>query len=182
MIGLGVLAWVVVVAVGSSVVWGVVSRVGRDAAPASAPLAAAPSSVPPSTTSAPSGGSPSARPSARPSRRPSSRPAGSPSSRPATSAPAATSPSGPPAPSSVQRTWSGAAGVVVASCRGTTISLVRAVPSADGYRVDVTDRGPQRLRVEFEGREEQEGSDTRVEAVCVDGAPRFSARSEGSED
>lgn len=175
MIGLGVLAWVVVVVVGSSVVWGVVSRVGRDAAPASAPLASAPSSAPSATAGS---SRPSVRPSARTSQRPSSRPSAAPSSRPATSAPATTSPPTPPAPTSVQRTWSGAAGVVVAACRGTSVSLVRAVPSADGYRVEVTDRGPRRLRVEFEGREEQEGSDTRVEATCVGGEPRFSVSAE----
>lgn len=173
MIGLGMLAWVAVVVLGSTVVWGVVSRVGRDAAPAAAPAAPAASSA------ATAGPRPSARPSTRPSTRPSARPSSGssavPSGRPASSAPAS---SAPPPPATVQRTWSGAAGVVVASCRGTSVSLVRAVPSADGYRVEVTDRGPRRLRVELEGREDQEGSDTRVEAECVGGEPRFSVSAE----
>lgn len=75
-------------------------------------------------------------------------------------------------------TWSGSAGVVTTRCNGTRISLVRALPSADGYVVEVKDRGPEEVDVEFEGRGDETVPETRVRARCVDGTPRYDARDE----
>lgn len=75
-------------------------------------------------------------------------------------------------------TWSGSAGVVTTRCNGSRISLVRALPSADGYVVEVKDRGPDEVDVEFEGRGDETVPETRVRARCVDGTPRYDARDE----
>lgn len=146
------LAWALVVALGSSVVWGVVSRAGEQAGGAESETTAWDVV-------------------ARPTPRPTPRPTTSPTARPtATPTPAA-------APAAVRGTWWDDAGTVVAACRGTAIALVRAVPSADGYAVEVEDRGPERLRVDFTGREDESGREARVEAVCEGGRPRFRASS-----
>ena len=63
-------------------------------------------------------------------------------------------------------------------CRGSAVSLVGAYPSADGWVVEVKDRGPERVEAEFEGRGEQEGAETRVRAECVSGVPEFEERAE----
>ncbi len=67
-------------------------------------------------------------------------------------------------------TWTGAAGKVTARCTDAAISLVAATPS-DGFGVDVKDRGPTQLLLEFE-RKDAEG-ESRVRATCVDGSPVF---------
>lgn len=87
------------------------------------------------------------------------------------------SPAPGPGPSSREpqrRTWTGAAGTVVAECRGARIRLVQAVPSADGYAVEVKDDGAgEEIEVEFEGRVEESGRETVVTARCRDGVPVF---------
>jgi hypothetical protein len=85
-----------------------------------------------------------------------------------------------------RRTWQGAAGRVIASCTGATISLVAAQPN-NGWRVEVGDRGPEELSVKFELTEEDEGERTsdrsvagevfdevEVHAQCAGGVPSFS--------
>ncbi|MBS45935.1 MAG: hypothetical protein CMH83_22735 [Nocardioides sp.] len=79
----------------------------------------------------------------------------------------------------MRRTWTGSAGVVTVECRGAAASLVGAQPSADGYYVEVKDRGPGRVEVEFEGRGDEDGAETRVRAECVGGTPTFEVRSDG---
>ncbi len=152
-----VLVWVAVIAVGSSLVWLVVSRAGAGLAEQgpTAATALAPSEV-------------TATPDGRPTRTATARP-GSAGSTSGT-APAAPSDSAPAAVAQ-QRTWTGPAGVVTVECRGGAIALVGAYPSADGYVVEVKDRGPDRVEVEFEGRSEQEGAETRVRAECGAGGP-----------
>ncbi len=144
----GVLLWVLVVAAGSSLVWVVISRAGQDVGSG----AVSPPSATPSTSSSPTSSS-------------TPRPSGSPSASPTTSRP-----SGSGGPEPVRRTWSGAAGVVTVQCRGAAVSLVGAQPSADGYTVDVEERGPERVEVELQQRGD-DGAETRVRATCSRGTP-----------
>ncbi|MGV8909414.1 MAG: hypothetical protein ACOH1Y_10565 [Propionicimonas sp.] len=67
-------------------------------------------------------------------------------------------------------TWIGAVGKVTARCSDERITLVAATP-LDGFAVEVKDRGPEQLQLEFE----REGStkESRIRAVCVDGSPVF---------
>lgn len=151
-----VASWLVVVAIGSALVWAVISRVGDGlGATAGAPLT--PSSVP--SASAPSPSEPSTS-------GPSVPPASGPSS-----------PTTPAGPEPQQATWQGRGGVVVAECTGAAIRQASVQPDP-GYRVEVGNPGPEELEVEFEGREDQEGSHSHVRAVCVAGAPRFSVETE----
>lgn len=76
------------------------------------------------------------------------------------------------------KTWSGSAGVVTTRCTDSRIELVRAVPSADGYVVEVKDGGPGQVDVEFEGRGDATVPETRVRARCVNGSPLYDARAE----
>ncbi|WP_370249356.1 hypothetical protein [Nocardioides sp.] len=82
-------------------------------------------------------------------------------------------PAPPPATPTRSRTWTGAPGVVTTRCTGPVIELSGASASADGYTVEVKDRGPQRVEVEFEGRGEDTVQDTRVRARCVGGTPVY---------
>jgi hypothetical protein len=129
-----VVAWLVVVAVGSTVVWLVISRAGDGIAPAAAPSIA-----------------PSATPSA-------------------TDRPSSPSPGGTTAQ---RRTWQGAGGLVTVECDGETISLVSSSADA-GFLVDPEKRGPDEVRVAFEGQGD-EGRETSVRARCEGGVPVFEA-------
>ncbi|MCW2766117.1 MAG: hypothetical protein JWO11_2076 [Nocardioides sp.] len=181
----GVATWLVVVAVGSTLVWVVISRAGAgvvssdqtafgsSTSPAPQPSSSAPSKDPSKSSS----GRPSQQPTVTtsPSESPTgpASPAGGasgPATQPATSAPE------PPPPVTARRaTWQGPGGRVVAECRGASVSLASAQPNG-GYAIDVGDRGPEQLEVEFEGRDS--GAKFHVTAVCSGGAPRFSVESE----
>lgn len=151
-----VLAWLAVVAVGSTVVWAVISRAGDGVAPTADPGVVATSS---STGPAAPGSS---------SRPPSRSPSGSPTR---SSGGSATGPTGSPAPAAERRTWQGPGGLVIAECRGAAISVVSY--SADpGFRVEVGDGGPEKLEVHFEGQGE-EGRETELKAACAGGVPEF---------
>lgn len=95
-----------------------------------------------------------------------------------TGTPSTTTVTQDPSGAAVSTTWSGSAGVVTTRCAGTRITLVRALPSADGYVVEVKDRGPDEVDVEFEGRGDETVPETRVRARCVDGTPQYDARDE----
>jgi hypothetical protein len=69
---------------------------------------------------------------------------------------------------------------VVAQCVGSAISRVSLLPD-DGYAVDLKDDGPEQLEVEFEGREDESGSQSSVSATCVDGVPVFQSQVEGDD-
>ena len=178
---LGALAWTLVVALGSTLVWVVISRAGDEVAPQTGLSADAPDS------SFPDGGSvpplaPRETLSATPTGEP-TRPSGtgssnvpSPSGSPSSDGSSSGAPDGSPA---VRRTWSGAGGSVVAECSAPTIRLVAAQPEG-GFAVDVGSRGPEEVEIKFEGRGEEE-RESEVHAVCVGGVPRFSAESK-SED
>lgn len=66
--------------------------------------------------------------------------------------------------------WTGTAGKLTARCRGGRISLVAATPAV-GYSVEIKDRGPEQLRLEFEGGGTEQ--ETSLRATCVDGRPEF---------
>ncbi|WP_395695875.1 hypothetical protein [Nocardioides sp.] len=143
------------------------------ASPTSVPTSAVPSSVPTgATTTAP----PSATGHAGPSRHPSghastSAPAGSSGGTTGGSTGGTTGGTAPPP--AQRRTWSGAPGLVTAECRSAAVSLVAAQPS-NGYQVEVEERGPARLLIQFEGTTDGHEGQTIVSARCVGGSPSFS--------
>ncbi|MDO9497383.1 MAG: hypothetical protein Q7J48_16900 [Nocardioides sp.] len=167
-------AWLVVVAIGSTLVWAVISRVG-DGLVTTADSSVAPSTSSPTPSRTPSP-KPSRTPSPKPSRTPSTSPTTSPPSSPVSSPPVSSPPSSA-APVSRSATWQGLGGVVVAECTGDAIRTL-SVLADPGFRVEVGNPGPEQLEVEFEGREDEEGSESKVRAVCVAGAPQFSAETE----
>jgi hypothetical protein len=141
-------AWLVVVAVGSVLVWSVISRAG-DVAPGSGTAVPAATPAPSSESAAPGAGT------------------ASPSS--------STSPGG--AQDGVERrTWQGAGGYVSVECRERVISLVAAQADA-GFVVEVDERGPEEVKVAFEGQGE-EGRASEVAAACRAGVPEFEVRTE----
>ncbi|MGD9957977.1 hypothetical protein [Nocardioides sp.] len=192
-------AWVTVVALGSTLVWAVISRAGEGVVGGTVA-----GGEPASTgggTPAPAVGSPSLRsPSAHPSHpRASSSATADASESSGPSDPATTgdsaptrpagghhqtssSPSGPAAPPPAtpeQRTWSNAAGSVTAQCTGTRIRYRSALPQT-GYKVEWEYEGPSQLKVKFERTGEQEG-ETEVRATCRNGVPQFRSESKGDD-
>lgn len=161
---LAVLAWLAVVAVGSTVVWAVISRAGDGIAPTADSGVVATSSGTGPAAPASSTRPPSRPPSRSPTRSPSRSPHRSPGD-----------PNSPAGPAAERRTWQGAGGLVIAECRGSAVALVSY--SADpGFRVEVGDRGPEQLEVHFEGQGE-EGRETELKAACVAGVPEFDVSS-----
>lgn len=71
----------------------------------------------------------------------------------------------------VAGSWRGTVGRVTASCSGDDVSVDTVVPQP-GYTVEFYSRGPVKLELEFEGREEEEGG-VRLVVRCVSGAPQF---------
>jgi hypothetical protein len=67
-------------------------------------------------------------------------------------------------------TWTGDAGKFTARCTDESIALVAATP-ADGYIVEVKDRGPVQLQLEFE--RSGAAAESRVRATCINGSPVF---------
>lgn len=174
---LALMAWLLIVATSSTGVWAVISSAGegvtasRDVVPrpvplpSSAPGTTAPQSPPtsprtPSTTSSPSTKDDDREQPTRPA-----RPTREPSGRDADPTPR------PRPDREVRRTWDSAAGSVVVACNGGTISF-RGAQANSGWSVDVRERGPEEVDVEFESS--GDADDVRVEASCVDGQPRFS--------
>lgn len=203
-VALGLAAWLTAAGVGSAMTWAVISRAGSEvvtpaptaarepgsarapqaqrrdapsrprrsergaaepgAGELSSPSSRSPEPVPPSPTSSPTSAT-----------TPQSE--GRPGSGPSASAP----PSSPSSPSSSsspdadrQRTWQGPGGTVVVTCRGERAELDAAQPDS-GYHVEVRDRGPDEVEVDFEGQGTNEDAGTRVRATCESGEPRFDA-------
>ena len=177
-----VTAWLAVVALGSAVVWSVISRAGEEVAPrvggevvARADTGQPARSPHPARTPRPAPPSSSA---ARPSGTPSS-PAPAPTRAPATTPGDPTSSPDPETEAAVdvqRRTWQGPGGFVSAECRGERISL-QAAQADSGFSVEVAERGPETIHVHFEGRED-EGRESEVEGRCRDGVPVFGSRSD----
>lgn len=74
-------------------------------------------------------------------------------------------------PVAVQGSWNGPAGRVTATCRTQRIRLDSAVP-ADGFTVEIEDRGPETLEVEF--HQHRADRELKVRGVCRAGTPKFS--------
>ncbi len=192
-----VTVWVAVVLVGSTMVWAVISRAGREViAVSDAPRAPASSSASPRTKPGHAGtGRPSTHPSRRHSQRPDSsaspsddgsQPSGTESSPGGQSSPSHTSHPGggqtstPPAgPSPRRDTWSGRGGTVMLECTGPRITDVSAYPDA-GYRYKVEDKTTSSLEVKFVGSDEEH--EVEVHGYCQGGVPHFEADDDGGED
>jgi hypothetical protein len=180
---LAVTAWVSVVALGSTLVWAVISRAGEGVVDG-AVAAGSPEPTQTLTPVQPSAGAVGQAASRAPGRRPSTNaPSALSSSGPTTSAPTPTqpgtqqtkrpgsSPSSGPAPSATKlRTWNGKVGTVTAACTGQRIEYRSASPRA-GYKLEWEYDGST-LRVKFESTGEQ-GGETEVRASCRSGAPEF---------
>lgn len=162
--------WLLVVAVGSALVWAVISRAGEGVVSSESLSVPSASGGPAGTAPVPSlspTGSPTDGPTAGPTDTPSDRLSDSPSDEPSGVS------SGPP----VSRTWQGLGGTVVASCSGTAVGLVGAHPD-DGFAVEVRERGPRRLDVEFEEHGEGSERKTRVRATCSGSVATFDVESD----
>lgn len=170
---LAVIAWLLLVAATSTGVWAVISSAGegvttsRQVVPRPVPQPTSPrdTTAPPSSPATPRSPSATTAPSepAEPTRP--VRPTLDPSSRDVDPTPR------PRPDGEVRRTWDSAAGSVVVACHGGTIAF-RGAQANSGWSVDVRERGPEEVDVEFESS--GEADDVRVEASCVDGDPRFS--------
>jgi hypothetical protein len=178
-------AWLVLVLACSTGVWAVIRTAGEDVTTAPAvpetsddvgPLLPAPT-TPATSPGAPrtrhrSGSSGPTRPSATVPPPVSTRTA--PTTTPSSDGSRRPSPSAPAQPVEVRRTWQGAAGSVVAGCRGSVI-VFRGAQANAGWRVEVGDRGPAEVKVHFEQGED--GGEVEVEARCSRGTPQFSVHS-----
>jgi len=160
---LGTVVWVLVVTAGATLVWTVISDAGAEVAGElpTTPVASTDgqrASDPPTPTATATG-----------------TPTGTPTgTATGPSAPSTSAPQEPAQPADlVRRTWRGAAGFVVAECRGAAISLGAAQPNS-GWWIEVDHTGPDDLRVEFEN----DGARVRVEASCVGGTPSFAVDSD----
>jgi len=164
--GLVIAAWLLVVALGSSLTFLVVDRAGRAVLdPATASNGRLPEIVPEATPDlTPTG--PPITPTDVPTA--SSDAPGTPE----TAAPSAPAPTPTvPARQPVQRTEGG---IVAVACTGTDVALSYATP-ATGWRMEVRDLGPAEVRVRFridDGVSEGEG-EVDVRASCASGVPSF---------
>lgn len=155
--------WLATVITASTATWAVISATGAKVGQT------IPLSAPPSWATTPtSAATPSPSSSLTPNQGSSTT---HPTSGPHTTKPTQSRPPTKEPTKTVTRSWSGEAGTVTASCTGSAISLVSAVPSV-GYRVHVEREGSRELAVEFEssGSEEHEAH---LKAYCSDGVPTF---------
>ncbi|MGK2875543.1 MAG: hypothetical protein ACSLEW_07860 [Nocardioides sp.] len=172
-----VAAWLAVVAVGSVLVWSVISRAGdvepgsQTALPAATRTPAGESAQPP-TPAGESAQSPTPAGESAPPPTPAGEPAQSPTPTPSTPSSSTASPDR----EAEQRTWQGPGGYVSVECRGQEISLVAAQADA-GFVVEVDHRGPDEVKVAFEGQGE-EGRETEVSAECRAAVPEFEVDAE----
>ncbi len=199
-LGLGgaIALWFVVVALGSTAVWAVISRAGDGVVGAPAPrgqVGAGPSASRSTATPQPGTSfrsSPSATRSSKPATGPSSSPVepwsptltddpSTPSS-PSTHGTGGHHTGGPSSPTSssssngpVRRTWSrSGVGWVTVECKGSSITLAGASPE-DGWGIEKDSTGT-RVHVHFE--EYQGDGEAEVTAVCKSGVPDFSTGSD----
>lgn len=154
--------WLATVITGSTATWAVISATGTKVGqtiPLSAPasMASTHSAVPTST--------PSSQPTQTPSATAST--SSKPNTKPTQSRPSTTK----TATQTIRGSWSGEAGTVTASCTGSAISLVSAVPAV-GYRVHVEREGTRELEIEFESAAGEE-HEAHLKASCAGGTPSF---------
>ncbi|MFC5177842.1 hypothetical protein [Nocardioides taihuensis] len=192
------LAWVLVVTLGSGLVWAVISSAGQDTGITGQPLRTGETpllGVATQTTGRPSprpghdgndghggddhghdghhgsgGDGPDGQPTGGQATSGSGNQGGSGSSSPGGSGGSKTSNPSPDGPATVSRIWNGAAGSVKVECTGATIRLVSAYPN-DGYRYEVSSSGPEHVEVEFENTSTER--QTKFEATCSSGSPVF---------
>ncbi|MFZ2501512.1 MAG: hypothetical protein WAW88_02400 [Nocardioides sp.] len=187
-----VAAWVLVVLVGSTVVWAVISRAGDNFSPTGGAQIQAPTpsatdlpTAPPVATVAPQQSpirlSPTPTPTPPPApvtptpSAPPSPPASSPSEHqhtPGTQQP------GSGGGQSVRRTWQGTGGTILAECRGFELNV--SVISDPGFHAEV-DQEYRHAVVKFEGTGEDH-AETSVLVGCRSGVPIFFARTEGDDE
>lgn len=182
---LTVALWLATTASATGLAWAATSVVAGDVTDRPAPVVAQrevvealradpPAVTTPSTTQAPPPATPDPDPPA-----PSTAPAEPPSPLPAmptttvappvstTTAPVAVTTTVPPVagtPPTPTGAFSSAGGVVTVTCTGFFIRLVTASP-ADGYAVEVLDRGPATVDVHFS----RSGEEVRIRLVCFGG-------------
>ena len=164
--------WAVVVAAATASVWSAISRAGAHVTNLAAPRM--PSSYTVTSTPQPTP-APTPRATARPTPRPTPPPSAQPTARPTPRPTPSKSTTARPAPVAVKGSWSGQAGRVTATCRAQKIRLDAAVP-ADGFTVEIGNRGPETLEVEFH----QSGGEheIQVKGVCRADGPRFTVEEE----
>jgi hypothetical protein len=151
--------WLATVVIASSATWAVISATGTRVGQ-SIPLSAPPS-VASNPTPAPS--TASATPNATPTKA---------ATTPTTAKPSHSRPTSDPSQEqTVTGSWSGEAGTVTASCTGSVVSLVSAVPAV-GYRAQVDGGGSRPLEVEFESSA-GEDHEAHLKVSCADGKPVF---------
>jgi hypothetical protein len=186
-----VIAWLGVVIAGSTMTWATINTAGQEVlSPGSVPAPRTDSAPPPvrdpatvrPSPEAPESSDPSSRsttpsPSASPDDDPSRTPDAEddgPTRSPAPSRTADAPPAPPPPPDPGPRafTWRGAAGSVTVLCDGSSISLQAASP-ANGYSVEVRERGPEDVDVRLESEDEE----TDVEVECAGGRAAFDVSS-----
>ncbi len=80
-----------------------------------------------------------------------------------------------PGPAAVQGSWNGPGGRVTATCRSREIRLNAAVP-ADGFTVEIENRGPETLEVEL--HQSRGDREFKVRGVCRAGGPVFTVAEE----
>lgn len=187
----GVVVWVAVVLVASTMVWAVISRAGREVVVVSDPQAGGTGGA---------AGTVQVRPGNRLTHRPSSghtRGGPSTSADPSSSTDPSDGPTTPPThsttssspkpgggssssggPVAVKDTWTGRPGSIALECTGSVRSGLVVVP-ADGYRWELDDRTSSAVKVKFE-RTSSEG-EVEVWASCQSGVPRFQADGEDHE-
>lgn len=190
---LAVAAWAVAVSAAALVIWLVIANVGTSLTAEQGPVIAGrggstalvrtPTPSSRRTTATPQRSARrSSTPPARPTRavtRTSANPASTSAVKPPKPTTARTTPppasrrSTPPA-ALTTATWVGGAGRVTTACQGGHIWLQAAVP-ANGYRVEVSDRGPQRVEVKFES---SESSEVEVSATCARRGPVYTVSSD----
>ncbi|MBU4186594.1 MAG: hypothetical protein L6256_03420 [Propionicimonas sp.] len=156
------LIWLATVAGASTLTWGVISSTGASVGE-NVPLSAATVSLPPATQT-PTGTSAS----------PNSSQTGPSATSKTTGKPSNSPTSTKPTPATKTASWSGSPGKVTASCKGSAVSLVSAIPN-DGYKVQTEREGTKLLEVEFEktGSGEDEDGEVHLKISCTDGAPVF---------
>lgn len=171
-----VIAWLGVVIAGSTMTWATINTAGQEfLSPGGVPTPRADATSGPSRPDrtdppGPRDRSPSASPGDGDRRRPTQEPPAPDPTRTdgADRAPLPEAPEPGPRPF----TWRGAAGSVTVVCDGARVSL-RAASPANGYSVEVRERGPDEVEV----RLESDDAETDVEVRCVGAEARFDVRS-----
>lgn len=176
----GVLVWAVVVAVAAGVTWTVIDAAGQNLL-AGDDTATSAQDVPPPAASYKGrtlGPNKTSGPSKSASAGPTARPSRSHTSSDPSPASLSGSSTGPPVHNAEERVWQGPPGTVAVRCNGPAATLLSATPS-NGYRVEAEHGGPDEIEVKFESGERE----TKVEAGCLSGVPRFKVGTdEGSGD